>query len=92
MRYLGYRVLTQLQKGTELGPAASVAKLYWSEYHVAATELARDPQRSRRLLRAPLTSSSAVPANESRMSRQPQPAQLVFRPHHRGHLLPPGGT
>jgi len=54
MRYLGYRILTQVQNGTELGPtelgptelgaAASVAKLYWSEYHAAATELALDIQ------------------------------------------------
>jgi alkylation response protein AidB-like acyl-CoA dehydrogenase len=44
MRYLGYRILTQLQNGTELGAAASIAKLYWSEYHVAATELALDIQ------------------------------------------------
>ena len=44
MRYLGYRILTQLQQGTELGAAASVAKLYWSEYHAAATELALDIQ------------------------------------------------
>jgi alkylation response protein AidB-like acyl-CoA dehydrogenase len=44
MRYLGYRILTQLQSGTDLGAAASVAKLYWSEYHVAATELALDIQ------------------------------------------------
>ena len=47
MRYLGYRILTQVQRptepgGNELGAAASVAKLYWSEYHVAATELALD--------------------------------------------------
>jgi alkylation response protein AidB-like acyl-CoA dehydrogenase len=42
MRYLGYRILTQLHNGTDLGPAASVAKLFWSEYHVAATELALD--------------------------------------------------
>ena len=42
MRYLGYRILTQLGAGSELGAAASVAKLYWSEYHVAATELALD--------------------------------------------------
>jgi alkylation response protein AidB-like acyl-CoA dehydrogenase len=42
MRYLGYRILTQMLGGTELGAAASVAKLYWSEYHVAATELALD--------------------------------------------------
>lgn len=44
MRYLGYRILTQLHHGTDLGAAASVAKLYWSEYHVAATELALDIQ------------------------------------------------
>jgi alkylation response protein AidB-like acyl-CoA dehydrogenase len=44
MRYLGYRILTQVQNGTDLGTAASVAKLYWSEYHVAATELALDIQ------------------------------------------------
>jgi alkylation response protein AidB-like acyl-CoA dehydrogenase len=44
MRYLGYRILTQLQSATDLGAAASVAKLYWSEYHVAATELALDIQ------------------------------------------------
>jgi alkylation response protein AidB-like acyl-CoA dehydrogenase len=44
MRYLGYRILTQVLHGTELGAAASVAKLYWSEYHVAVTELALDIQ------------------------------------------------
>jgi alkylation response protein AidB-like acyl-CoA dehydrogenase len=42
MRYLGYRILTQTVKGEELGAAASVAKLFWSEYHVKATELALD--------------------------------------------------
>jgi len=42
MRYLGYRILTAVLSGAELGAAASVAKLYWSEYHVAATELALD--------------------------------------------------
>jgi alkylation response protein AidB-like acyl-CoA dehydrogenase len=42
MRYLGYRILTQTVKGEELGAAASVAKLFWSEYHVKSTELALD--------------------------------------------------
>jgi alkylation response protein AidB-like acyl-CoA dehydrogenase len=42
MRYLGYRILTQSLQDGELGAAASVAKLYWSEYHVKATELALD--------------------------------------------------
>jgi hypothetical protein len=44
MRFLGYRILTTLGSGTEPGSAASVAKLFWSEYHVAATELALDIQ------------------------------------------------
>ena len=44
MRYLGYRILTQVLHGAELGAAASVAKLYWSEYHAVATELALDIQ------------------------------------------------
>jgi hypothetical protein len=44
MRYLGYRILTRVLDGAELGAAASIAKLYWSEYHVAATELALDIQ------------------------------------------------
>jgi alkylation response protein AidB-like acyl-CoA dehydrogenase len=42
MRYLGYRILTRLHSGTELCSSASIAKLYCSEYHVAATELALD--------------------------------------------------
>jgi alkylation response protein AidB-like acyl-CoA dehydrogenase len=42
MRYLGYRILSQAAQDGELGAAASVAKLYWSEYHVKATELALD--------------------------------------------------
>ncbi|HLY33611.1 MAG TPA: acyl-CoA dehydrogenase family protein [Jatrophihabitantaceae bacterium] len=42
MRYLGYRILGQARQDGELGAAASVAKLYWSEYHVKATELALD--------------------------------------------------
>ena len=44
MRYLGYRILTQLLNEQDLGAAASISKLYWSEYHVAATELALDIQ------------------------------------------------
>jgi alkylation response protein AidB-like acyl-CoA dehydrogenase len=44
MRYLGYRILTEVLSGAELGPAASVSKLYWSEYHRVATQLALDVQ------------------------------------------------
>jgi alkylation response protein AidB-like acyl-CoA dehydrogenase len=42
MRYLGYRILTGWLKGTEPGPESSIAKLYWSEYHTKATDLAMD--------------------------------------------------
>jgi alkylation response protein AidB-like acyl-CoA dehydrogenase len=44
MRYLGYRILTEVLAGGELGHAASVSKLYWSEYHRVATQLALDLQ------------------------------------------------
>jgi alkylation response protein AidB-like acyl-CoA dehydrogenase len=40
MRILGYRILTQWLADGELGPASSIAKLYWSEYHQDATDLA----------------------------------------------------
>jgi alkylation response protein AidB-like acyl-CoA dehydrogenase len=44
MRYLGYRILTDVLSGDEIGHAASVSKLYWSEYHRTATQLALDLQ------------------------------------------------
>ena len=42
MRTLGYRVLSGVASGGELGAAASVSKLYWSEYHQRVTSLAED--------------------------------------------------
>lgn len=42
MRFLGYRILTQVLHGDGLGPAASISKLYWSEYHQIVTQLALD--------------------------------------------------
>ncbi len=42
MRWLGMRALGPLLKGHDPGPAASVSKLYWSEYHKRVTELAVD--------------------------------------------------
>jgi len=42
MRFLGYRILTQVLHGDGLGPAASISKLYWSEYHQVVTQLALD--------------------------------------------------
>jgi alkylation response protein AidB-like acyl-CoA dehydrogenase len=42
MRWLGYRVLTTWLQGGRPGPESSISKLYWSEYHQVATELAVD--------------------------------------------------
>lgn len=42
MRYLGYRILTNTLSGAPAGPAGSISKLYWSEYHQEATRLAMD--------------------------------------------------
>jgi alkylation response protein AidB-like acyl-CoA dehydrogenase len=40
MRTLGYRILTQYLRDGELGAAASISKLYWSEYHQVVADLA----------------------------------------------------
>jgi alkylation response protein AidB-like acyl-CoA dehydrogenase len=40
MKTLGYRILTQYLRDGELGAAASISKLYWSEYHQAVADLA----------------------------------------------------
>jgi len=40
MRFLGLRILTQYLRDGELGPAASISKLYWSEYHKVVADLA----------------------------------------------------
>jgi alkylation response protein AidB-like acyl-CoA dehydrogenase len=42
MRFLGMRTLTAFLTGHSPGPDASIAKLYWSEYHKIVTELAVD--------------------------------------------------
>jgi alkylation response protein AidB-like acyl-CoA dehydrogenase len=42
MRWLGLRSLQPLLRGADPGPASSIAKLYWSEYHRRVTELAID--------------------------------------------------
>jgi alkylation response protein AidB-like acyl-CoA dehydrogenase len=44
MRYLGLRILSDVMAGDDLGNAAAVSKLYWSEYHREVTELALDVQ------------------------------------------------
>ena len=42
MRYNGMRTLTKFLAGHHPGPDGAISKLYWSEYHLAATELAVD--------------------------------------------------
>ena len=42
MRFMGYRVVSLLLRGEEPGPAASAAKIFWSQYHAEVTELAVD--------------------------------------------------
>lgn len=42
MRFMGYRILSDVLAGDELGHTSSVSKLYWSEYHRELTELALD--------------------------------------------------
>ena len=42
MRYMGMGTLTRFIAGAQPGPAESLFKLYWSEYHKAVTELAID--------------------------------------------------
>lgn len=51
MRFLGYRILTEYLRSGDLGPAASIAKLYWSEYHQSATSLAIDILGARAMVR-----------------------------------------
>jgi alkylation response protein AidB-like acyl-CoA dehydrogenase len=42
MRFLGYRIITQYLRDGEMGAASSIAKLYWSEYHQHAVDLAME--------------------------------------------------
>ncbi len=42
MDYLGKRTLTRFLAGHHPGPDGAISKLYWSEYHRVATELAID--------------------------------------------------
>ena len=51
MRFLGYRILTDYLASGELGPEASVSKLYWSEYHQQAADLAMAILGARALVR-----------------------------------------
>ena len=51
MRFLGYRILTQIIHEGKIGPAASISKLYWSEYHQRAADLALELLGARAMVR-----------------------------------------
>jgi alkylation response protein AidB-like acyl-CoA dehydrogenase len=42
MRFSGVRTLAQVAEGRQPGPEASIAKLFWSEYHKRLGEIAMD--------------------------------------------------
>lgn len=42
MRFMGYSQLTKFAKGHKPGPDAAITKVWWSEHHIALTELAMD--------------------------------------------------
>ena len=51
MRYSGLRTLAQIAAGRPPGPEASVAKLFWSEYHKKLGEIAMAIEGADGLLR-----------------------------------------
>jgi alkylation response protein AidB-like acyl-CoA dehydrogenase len=53
MRYSGLRALAQVAAGRAPGPEASVAKLFWSEYHKRLGEIAMTIEGADGLLRPP---------------------------------------
>jgi alkylation response protein AidB-like acyl-CoA dehydrogenase len=50
MRFLGYRILTGVLTTGVIGPEASIAKLFWSEYHRDVTRLALEVLGARSLV------------------------------------------
>ena len=71
MRYLGYRILGRAARDGELGAAASVAKLYWSEYHVRPYGAGLDIEGLDGLVAA------GTRATASSTHRRPRSAELV---------------
>lgn len=50
LRWLGYRNISRMLLGLEIGQEASMAKVLWSEYHALVTEFAVDVLGSRALV------------------------------------------
>jgi alkylation response protein AidB-like acyl-CoA dehydrogenase len=64
MRSIGYRILTDVLEGKETSAAASVSKLYWSEYHRQVTQLALDIEGLAGLIPAGKGPSRALRADD----------------------------
>ncbi len=65
MRYLGMRTLSKFLQGEGPGPDAAITKLYWSEYHLKATELSIDILGAAALTPDGQAPSSAFGADDS---------------------------
>jgi alkylation response protein AidB-like acyl-CoA dehydrogenase len=65
MRFLGYRILTDVLDDRDVSAAASVSKLYWSEYHQTLTTLALDIEGLAGMIPTGKGSSRATRADES---------------------------
>ncbi len=65
MRWLGLRTLTGFLAGKGPGPESSIFKVYWSEYHREATELALDILGADALVPSGRTPSSAFQTDDA---------------------------
>jgi alkylation response protein AidB-like acyl-CoA dehydrogenase len=65
MRFLGLRTLTGFLAGNPPGPESSIFKIYWSEYHRTATELAMDIMGPDGLVPTGRTPSSAFQTDDA---------------------------
>jgi hypothetical protein len=65
MRFLGMRTLTGFLAGRAPGPEGSIFKVYWSEYHRTATELAMDIMGADGLVPSGRSPSSAFQTDDA---------------------------
>jgi alkylation response protein AidB-like acyl-CoA dehydrogenase len=65
MRFLGMRTLTGFLAGRGPGPESSIFKVYWSEYHRTATELAMDIMGADGLVPSGRSPSSAFQTDDA---------------------------
>jgi len=65
MRWLGLRTLTKFVAGHHPGPDGAIFKLYWSEYHRIATELAVEILGAEAMIPSGRWPSSAFQADDA---------------------------